>query len=224
MEAGPARLYNNHMLRNLRALLASACLLAGTMTAQTSSNRFVIVLVGPTGSGKTTQSEFIKREFGIPTVTIEDLIKENPAALEKYQTPGIDPGTPQTSPAMNELVRARLSKMDLKKGVVLDGYPATKDQADHLAALVKEMGLLPPVVIQLDVPDDMVRARLEKRKSAEDTPEQIERRLKDYHRELDLIRDYYPQANIWTIDGTRPIVDVWRTVQVILRDELPRKR
>jgi adenylate kinase len=212
------------MRRNQLTFLASALLLAGAVAAQTSDNRFVIVLIGPTGSGKTTQSEFIKREFGISTIGVDDLIKENPAALEKYRTSGIYPGPPQTSPALNELVRDRLSKMDLKKGVVLDGYPATKDQADHLAALVRELGLLSPVVIQIDVPDEVVRERLRKRKSQEDTPEQIERRLKDYHRELDMIRDYYPRANIWTIDGTRPPVDVSQTIQVILRDELPGKR
>ena len=212
------------MCRNHVTFLASALLLAGAVAAQTSDDRFVIVLIGPTGSGKTTQSEFIKREFGISTIGVDDLIRENPSALEKYRTAGIDPGPPQTSPALNELVRARLSKMDLKKGVVLDGYPATNDQADHLATLVRELGLPSPVVIQIDVPDKVVRERLRKRKGPEDTPEQIERRLKDYHRELDTIRDYYPRANIWTIDGTRSIVDVSRTIQVILRDELPRKR
>jgi len=212
------------MRRNHVTFLASALLLAGAVAAQTSDDRFVIVLIGPTGSGKTTQSEFIKREFGISTIGVDDLIRENPSALEKYRTAGIDPGPPQTSPALNELVRARLSKMDLKKGVVLDGYPATKDQADHLATLVRELGLPSPVVIQIDVPDKVVRERLRRRKGPEDTPEQIERRLKDYHRELDTIRDYYPRANIWTIDGTRSIVDVSRTIQVILRDELPRKR
>ena len=212
------------MRRNQLAFLASALWLAGAVAAQTSDNRFVIVLMGPTGSGKTTQSEFIKREFGISTIGVDDLIKENPSALEKYRTPGISPGPPQTSPALNELVRDRLSKMDLKKGVVLDGYPATKDQADHLATLVRELGLLSPVVIQIDVPDEVVRERLRKRKSPEDTPEQIERRLKDYHRELDMIRDYYPRANIWTIDGTRSPDDVSQTIQVILRDELPSKR
>ena len=212
------------MCRNQLTFLASALWLAGAVAAQTSDNRFVIVLMGPTGSGKTTQSEFIKREFGISTIGVDDLIKENPSALEKYRTPGIYPGPPQTSPALNEIVRDRLSKMDLKKGVVLDGYPATKDQADHLATLVRELGLLSPVVIQIDVPDEVVRERLRKRKSQEDTPEQIERRLKDYHRELDMIRDYYPRANIWTIDGTRSPDDVSRTIQVILRDELPSKR
>lgn len=212
------------MRRNLLPFLVSALLLVGATAAQTSDDRFVIVLIGPTGSGKTTQSEFLKREFGISTIGADDLIKENPSALEKYRTSGIDPGPPQTSPALNELVRARLSKMDLKKGVVLDGYPATKDQADHLATLVRELGLPSPVVIQIDVPDEVVRKRLLKRKGSEDTPEQIERRLKDYHRELDTIRDYYPRANIWTIDGTRSPVEVSRTIQVILRDELPRKR
>ena len=211
------------MRRNQLTFLASALWLVGAVAAQTSGNRFVIVLIGPTGSGKTTQSEFIKREFGISTIGVDDLIKENPSALEKYRTSGIYPGPPQTSPALNELVRDRLSKMDLKKGVVLDGYPATKDQADHLAALVSELGLLSPVVIQIDVPDEVVRERLRKRKSPEDTPEQIERRLKDYHRELDMIRDYYPRANIWTIDGTRSPDDVSKTIQVILRDELPSK-
>jgi adenylate kinase len=212
------------MRRNQLAFLASALLLVAVAAAQTSDDRFVIVLIGPTGSGKATQSEFIQREFGISTIGVDDLIKENPAALEKYRTPGIDPGLPQTSPALNDLVRARLSKMDLKKGVVLDGYPANKDQADHLAALVRELGLPSPVVIQLDVPDEIVRQRLQKRKGPEDTPGQIERRLKDYHRELDTIRDYYPRANIWTIDGTRSPVDVSRTIQAILRDELPHKR
>ena len=87
-----------------------------------------------------------------PTIAADDLIKQNPQALKKYQTPGIDPGVPQASPALNDLVRDRLSQMDAKKGFVLDGYPATKDQADHLETMVKELGLPRPIVILLDVP------------------------------------------------------------------------
>ncbi len=201
---------------------------AGTLAAQTADpprdKRFVIVLIGPTGSGKTTQSEFLQRKFNIPTVAADDLIRDNPAALAKYQRPGIDSGTPQSSPALNDLVRARLVAMDLKKGVALDGYPATKDQADHLAALVRERSWPAPIVIQFEVPDSVVRERLQKRNGPEDTPELIERRLKDYHRELDMIRDYYPGANLWAIDGTRPAAEVSSTIEAILKDELPPKR
>ena len=42
--------------------------------AQTTDKRFIIVLIGPTGSGKTTQSEFLKRKFGIPTIAVDDLV------------------------------------------------------------------------------------------------------------------------------------------------------
>lgn len=213
----------NSLLRFLLVVTACVWLSSGAASAQTSEKRFVIVLIGPTGSGKSTQSDFLKNRLGIPTVAADDLIRENPAALEKYRTPGIDLGTSQASPALNEMVRERLSKIDLSHGVVLDGYPATKDQADHLAALVRALELPSPIVIQIDVPDGVVRQRLRKRKGKEDTPELIERRLKDYHRELETIRAYYPEANIWTIDGTRTADDVWKTMESILKDEIPRK-
>lgn len=211
-------------LRRAFVSAAFALLSAGLAIAQKPDKRWVIVLIGPTGSGKTTQSEFLKTKFGIPTVTVDDLVKQNPSALAKYQERGIDPSTPQTNPAINELVSDRLQKMDLSRGVVLDGYPSTKDQADHLGALVKKLGLPSPIIIQLDVPDNVDWQRLEKRKREDDTPEQIARRLKDYHRELDLIRSYYPEANIWTIDGTRPIADVSNTIQSILNDEATIKK
>jgi adenylate kinase len=208
--------------RTLLSLLA-IFLATGCLAAQTAAKTFVIVLIGTTGSGKTTQVGFLKSKFGIPTITVDDLIKENPAVMAKYQTRGIDPGTPQSSAAVNELVQDRLSKMDLKNGVALDGYPATKDQADHFAVILKKLGLPQPIIIQLDVPDDVDRARLKKRQREDDTPELIERRLKDYHREMDMVRSYYPEANIWTIDGTLPPAEVSKTIQAILNDELPKK-
>lgn len=114
--------------------------------------------------------------------------------------------------------------MDITKGVALDGYPATKDQADHLAGLVRKLALPSPIVIQLEVPDDMVRDRLKKRGREDDTPEVIGRRLKDYHRELDMLRSYYPQANIWTVNGSGSPEEVSQTIGSILKDELPKKQ
>jgi adenylate kinase len=203
-----------------RRLLAVLFLL---LPAWAADKRFVIVLMGPTGSGKTTQSEFIKKRFGITTISVDDLIHDHPAELAKDVTPGIDPGPPQTNDALNELVRAACKKLDLTKGVVLDGYPATKEQADYLADLVRKLELPSPIVIQLDVPDAIVRERLKKRAREDDQPALIEARLKNYHRELDMVRAYYPQANIWTIDGTKNERTVSQTIEAILNDEIPAK-
>lgn len=210
-------------LRRSFVFAAAFLLCPGFAAAQKAGKRLAIILIGPTGSGKTTQSEFLKARFHIPTVNVDEVIQENAAALAKSREPGIDPGTPQTSPVLNGLMEDRLAKMDLSRGVVLDGYPATKDQADHLTALLKRFGLPSPVIIQLDVPDNVDRQRLEKRKRGDDTPGQIARRLKDYHRELDFVRSYYPEANIWTIDGTRSRAEVSKTIESILTDEGIRK-
>jgi hypothetical protein len=48
--------------------------------------------------------------------------------------------------------------------------------------------------------------------------------LKDYHRELDMLRSYYPEANIWTVDGSGSPQEVSQTIRSILNDELPKKR
>ncbi len=207
--------------RRLAIALAAFAAIAGA-APQKTDRRFLIVLVGATGSGKATQAEFLKRRFGIPTLAADDLIRQHPAALEKLQTPGIDAGPARESDALDRLVADRLSKMDLSKGVALDGYPATKEQADHLEALVKRLGLR-TIIIQLDVPDDVVRERLRKRNGPQDTPEQVEQRLKDYHRDLDMLRDYYPRANIWTIDGTKSPAEVSDTIASILVDQVPKR-
>jgi adenylate kinase len=198
-------------LRRLAILfLVTAAALAG------ADRNMVIVLIGPTGSGKTTQAAFLQKRYGLPVISADDLLKQHPEALKKYQTPGIDPGVPQSSPALNDLVHDRIGQMDAKKGFVLDGYPATKDQADHLEAMVKEMGLPSPVIIVLDIPDKVALKRDKKRGRDDDTPAQIERRLKDYHREMDFVRTYYPEANIRTVDGTKPVAEVSKAIEAIL--------
>ncbi len=202
--------------------VALTLMFGATAQSQSANKRYLIVLIGPTGSGKTTQAEFLKKRFAIPTIAVDDLITANPAELTKYRGAGITPGPPQLNPAIDALVAKEVTSLDLTKGVALDGYPASKDQADHLAALAAKLNLPPPIVIQIDLPDDVARQRLKKRQRADDKPELIEERLKNYHREMDMIRSYYPQANIWTINGDKPVAEVSSTIEAILKDEMPK--
>jgi adenylate kinase len=206
-------------VRSIGCGVALTLLFAAAAHSQIADKRHLIVLIGPTASGKSTQTEFLKKRFGIPAIAVDDLIVANPAALAKYRSAG----PPQLNPAIDALVAAKIAGLDLTKGVALDGYPASKDQADHLAALATKLRLPPPIVIQIDVPDDVTRQRAKARKRADDTPALIEERLENYHREMDMIRSYYPQANIWTVNGNKPIAEVSSTIEAILRDEIPKQ-
>ena len=90
--------------------------------------------------------------------------------------------------------------------MVLDGYPAAKIQGDFLANL---LDMPRAIVIHLSVPDDVVRKRLENGRD-------IEQELKDYHREFDFIRTYFPDAHIENIDGTKSPAQVAKQIRKVL--------
>src|SRR6185436_2310802 len=122
----------------------------------------------------------------------------DPSLLARQKQPEIRGVEPRVDPALNGLFRKRLDKTDISKGLLLDGYPSTKEHGDFLVKVIEEKGLRKPVVLQLDVPDDVVRTRLKGQNSA-----QIEQDLKDYHRENDFLTLYFPQADIVKIDGNK---------------------
>ena len=112
-------------LRTIGCGVLFTLLFGAAAQSQSADKRFLILLIGPTGSGKTTQAEFLKKRFGIPTVAVDELVQANPAALAKFRRAGITPGPPQLNPAIDQLVAEKLAGLDLTKGVVLDGYPAS---------------------------------------------------------------------------------------------------
>lgn len=179
---------------------ARLCLLAAVLGiasfSQEVAKPVVLVLVGPPGAGKTTQASALKQKIGVPVITIDDLPKE-----------GVDAS-----------LRARIQRPDAKDGFILDGYPSTRAQADYLGELVKELRLPSPLIVQIDVDDATVRKRLAGSKDPKDRPEALEKRLADYHREMDLFRSYYPESDIWKIIGTKSAADVTGTILTLLAD------
>ena len=65
---------------------------------------------------------------------------------------------------VNEMVRGRLKQPDCRGGFLLDGYPRTVPQAEFLDGLLRELAFPAPEVIYLDVPDDVLIARLTSRR------------------------------------------------------------
>jgi adenylate kinase len=168
------------------------------------------MLIGPPGSGRTTQAQILKKDLGMPVIAADDLIARNPKVFQKNRVPELNGVEPRLDPALNELVEQALRTADLSKGVVLDGYPAAKTQADHLRTLRDKFHLPWPVVIHLSIPDDVVRKRLKSQKR------DLEQELKDYHREFDFVREYFPEAEIRTVDATGKPAVVAKEIRKLL--------
>ena len=172
----------------------------------------VVMLIGPPGAGKTTQSQILQKDLGMTVVSADDLIAQNRQAFEKYRRPNIQGVEPRVDPVLNRLVEEKLRAVNLTKGVILDGYPAAKIHGDYFTKLVADLRFPKPIVIHLLVPDDVVRKRLTKEKA-----EDVEQRLKDYHRELDFARLYFPEVAIHDVDGTKPPGAVAKEIRKVLK-------
>lgn len=158
----------------------------------------VVLLIGGPGAGKTTQTQILQKERGMAIISADDLIAHNHQVFEKFRNPSIQGVDPKLDPALNELVEEALKKVDLSKGVVLDGYPAAKIQGDYLTEVIAKLQLPGPVVIHLHISDDVARKRLKSEKGRN-----LDQELKDYHREMDFARTYFPEADIHDVDGNQ---------------------
>ncbi len=208
------------MLRS--ALLILSLVMANIVNAQTASptapssaSQPLIILIGPPLSGKTTFADSISHTYGVPTISIEDLIRDNAAELDKLRGEGVSLAEMRYDPAMTRYLRERLKTADLSHGITLDGYPATLVQAEELAKMFPELKMK-LVALRLQVPDDIVRERAKTTGRESDRPQIIEQRIKDYHREMDAISLYFPNAKIVDLDGSLPEAEVWKAIQTAL--------
>lgn len=208
------------MLRS--TLLILSLVMANIVSAQTASptapsspSQPLIILIGPPLSGKTTFADSISHAYGVPTISIEDLIRDNAAELDKLRGEGVSLAEMRYDPAMSRYLRERLKTADLSHGITLDGYPATLVQAEELAKMFPDLKMK-LVALRLQVPDDTVRERAKTTGRESDRPQIIEQRIKDYHREMDAISLYFPNAKIVDLDGSLPEAKVWKAIQTAL--------
>jgi len=183
------------LLRRALLLLLATVI---SILAQAPGKGLVIVLIGPPGSGKTTQAEFLKKKYAIPSLAGDELRRAAGGSTQK----------------LNGLLRKQVLTADATKGFVIDGYPSTRAEADYLGKLVQEAKLPSPIIIQLDVPDSEVRRRLKGKPESAD----LDKGLSTYHQELELARSYYPESDIWTIIGTRTPREVFETIVTLVQD------
>lgn len=122
-----------------------------------------LIFLGAPGAGKGTQAEVVCEKLGIPAISTGNIIR---AALKEQTEMGIkakdyiEKGQLVPDDVVIGIIKERLAKDDCKNGFVLDGFPRTVPQAEAL----DEMGIEIDKVIDIEVPDEKIVARMSGRR------------------------------------------------------------
>lgn len=171
-----------------------------------------LVLLGPPGSGKGTQAEFLAERLSVPAISTGDMVRAAIASgseLGKQVKQVVAAGGLVDDNTMGRIVRQRLGEDDASHGYLLDGYPRTLPQAHTLASILEDMGQSLNGVLMINVPEDELVRRLLDRKRADDREEVIRHRLEVYRQQTEPLVDHYrEQGKLLEIDGYQSIGEV----------------
>lgn len=126
-----------------------------------------LILLGAPGAGKGTQAEVICKALNIPAISTGNIIRE---ALAQGTEMGLkaksfmDAGQLVPDDVVIGIIKERLAKDDCANGFILDGFPRTISQAEALDA----MGVIIDKVIDIEVPDEKIAARMSGRRVCKD--------------------------------------------------------
>ena len=122
-----------------------------------------IILLGPPGAGKGTQSQRLVERRGMRQLSTGDMLRaavkaETPVGLKAKAV--MDRGELVSDEIVSELIDAELAAMSADVGAIFDGYPRTAAQADQLDAILARHGRALDKVIELEVDEDALVDRI----------------------------------------------------------------
>ena len=179
----------------------------------------VIILLGPQGSGKGTQGKRLAKKLDIPYLESGQLLRDEIASGSeqgKYISSIIDKGQLLSNDDINNFMKGKIqAAVKNDKGFALDGYPRRVGQAEFVDSITK-----PTHVLLIEIPDEESVSRLllraQKEGRVDDTREKILYRLEQYHAETESLISYYKRQGILHhIDGRPSIEQVWQAVEKI---------
>ena len=167
-----------------------------------------IIMLGGPGSGKSTYSKFLTKEFMIPHVYTGDMMRDlaqQDTEIGRKVKSALDKGDYVDTQIVLDTLEARLQRKDTMKGYVLDGFPRSMQQVKEMEK--RNIGY--DHVVYLDVAEEEVIRRLMSRGRADDKPDIIKNRIAVYKREtMPVIKHFENKMLNIRVEGGEQIEDV----------------
>lgn len=189
-----------------------------------------MILLGPPGAGKGTQSVRIAERYAIPQLSTGDMLRaavaaQTPVGLKAKEA--MDAGALVSDEIVVGIVADRIEEPDAANGFILDGFPRTVAQAEALDTMLKGKGQPLDIVLEFVVDEGILLDRIATRAREteargepvrkDDNPEVFKTRLEAYKEQTAPLSDHYKSTGLLhQVDGMKPIDAVTQEVFAIL--------
>ena len=179
---------------------------------------FNLILFGPPGSGKGTQSEKLIAKYGLKHLSTGDLLRHeinNQTPLGKEAQNFMDKGQLVPDEVVIGMISSALDENPNAKGFLFDGFPRTQAQAKALDNLLELKEAPIAAMLALDVSEEELVKRLLKRgetsgRSDDNNESVIRARIVEYHSKTAMVADYYRQFDkVVMIKGEGTVDDIF---------------
>lgn len=184
-----------------------------------------IVIFGPPGAGKGTQSNFIVNNFKLHQLSTGELlrkeIKDN-TRLGMEISSIINSGNLVSNDVVSNLIEKYISDKKYKSRLIFDGYPRNIIQAKNLENLLKKYDQKINLALKLSVSLNTIKKRILERKSLEERADDNEniaiKRFETYEKNIEPVINFYKQSNLLTVvNGENSIDEISKEISGLIK-------
>ena len=170
-----------------------------------------IVIFGPPGAGKGTQSKFIVEKFNLYQLSTGEFLRKEmlkDSEFGKKISSVINAGALVSDEIVSDLIEKIISNSKYQNRIIFDGYPRNLNQAKNLNNLLKKYKQKIHIVLKLSVSLDTIKKRISERRTLEKRPDDSNeiaiKRYETYERSTEPVIEYYKNLNLLkVVDGRK---------------------
>ena len=183
-----------------------------------------IVIFGPPGAGKGTQSRFIVKKYNLYQLSTGDLLRDeikNKSELGIKISSIINSGALVSDEIVGNLIERFVSSNEYRNKIIFDGYPRTLIQAKNLDNLLKSYSQKIDLVLKLSVSLETIKKRISERQTLENRTDDSEdiaiKRFQTYDQSTKPVLEYYKkQKLIKEVNGEQKIEEINKEIGDII--------